>query len=210
MSVVWDLDLPPGEKLVLLALADQANDQGTQCWPSVATIGRRSGQGERTVRRALADLETKGHITRDHRDGTSTQYRIHPCQSGTPDKSAPLPKTPKTPAKLAPKPPLPVSSDDKSSSPALQPEHVVEAWNALAVRHGLAQVKKLTKGRLKSLKARIAEHTIEDFTEAIAAIERAPFLLGDSKGGWRADFDFFVQPSSFVKLIEGSYDRATH
>lgn len=27
MSLVWDLDLPPGDKLVLLALADQANDE---------------------------------------------------------------------------------------------------------------------------------------------------------------------------------------
>lgn len=79
MAIVWELDLPPGEKLVLLALADQANDAGTQCWPSVETIARRSGQGVRTVRRALASLETQGHLTRDHRTGTSTQYRVHPC-----------------------------------------------------------------------------------------------------------------------------------
>lgn len=104
MTLVWELDLPPGEKLVLLALADQANDNGAQCWPSVDTIARRSGQGERTVRRALASLETKGHLTRDHRDGTSTKYRVHPCQIGTPAKKTPLPKTTKTPAKLAPKP----------------------------------------------------------------------------------------------------------
>lgn len=104
MSQVWELDLPPGEKLVLLALADQANDEGRQCWPSVDTIAGRSGQGERTVRRALKDLETKGHLTRSHREGTSTQYHVHPCQSGTPAKSAPLPNTTQTPAKLAPKP----------------------------------------------------------------------------------------------------------
>jgi hypothetical protein len=105
MSLVWELDLPPGEKLVLLALADQANDEGRQCWPSVDTIGQRSGQGERTVRRALASLEERGHLTRQHRDGTSTQYHVHPCQTGRPVKSAPLPKTTSTPAKLAPKPP---------------------------------------------------------------------------------------------------------
>lgn len=104
MSLVWELDLPPGEKLVLLALADQANDAGVQCWPSVATIAKRSGQGERTVRRALADLEKLGHLTRNHRDGNSTQYEVHPCHSGTPAKKAPLPNTPKTPAKLAGKP----------------------------------------------------------------------------------------------------------
>jgi hypothetical protein len=104
MSIVWEIDLPPGEKLVLLALADQANDEGRQCWPSVATIARKSGQGERTVRRALDHLEKADHLTRDHRDGNSTQYHIHPCQNGSPAKSAPLPKTTKTPAKLAGKP----------------------------------------------------------------------------------------------------------
>lgn len=104
MSAVWDIELAPGEKLVLLALADQANDDGRQCWPSVETIAHRSGQGVRTVRRALESLETKGHLTRHHRDGTSTQYHVHPCQNGSPVKSAPLPKTTRTPAKLAPKP----------------------------------------------------------------------------------------------------------
>ena len=87
MTKVWETNLPPGEKLVLLALADQAGDDGRQCWPSVETIAHKSGQGERTVRRALASLEEKGHLTRQHRDGTSSQYHIHPCQIGTPAKN---------------------------------------------------------------------------------------------------------------------------
>ena len=106
MSTVWDMDLPPGEKIVLLALADQANDEGRQCWPSVETIMRRSGQGERTVRRALSSLEEKGHLTRNHRINDSTQYHLHPCQNGTPAKSAPVPKPTVRGAKLAPKPPV--------------------------------------------------------------------------------------------------------
>jgi len=116
MSVVWDLDLPSGEKLVLLSLADQANDEGRQCWPSVETIMRRSGQGERTVRRAIAVLEEKGHLTRHHRTGTSTQYHVHPCQIGTPVKAAPLPNTTETPAKLAPKPPVTTITPTKTTS----------------------------------------------------------------------------------------------
>ncbi len=101
MSIVWELDLPPTEKIVLLALADQASDEGTQCWPSVIRIARRCSQGERTVRRALTALEDKGHLTRDHREGTSTQYRVHPCRSGTPARTAPLPETTATPAAQA-------------------------------------------------------------------------------------------------------------
>lgn len=116
MSIVWDLDLPAGEKLVLLSLADQANDEGRQCWPSVETIMRRSGQGERTVRRAIATLEEKGHLTRYHRTGTSTQYHVHPCQIGTPANAAPLPNRQETPAKLAPKPPVTTNTPTKTSS----------------------------------------------------------------------------------------------
>jgi hypothetical protein len=116
MSIVWDLHLPPGEKLVLLALADQANDEGVQCWPAVSTIARRSGQGERTVRRALADLESKGHLTRQHRDGASTQYVVHPCQNGTPAKSAPLPNTTVTPANLAAKPSITIKTSEAIAS----------------------------------------------------------------------------------------------
>ncbi|MBK6707558.1 MAG: helix-turn-helix domain-containing protein [Sphingomonadales bacterium] len=39
MTVVWELDLPDSEKLALLALADNANDEG-YCWPSMATLAR--------------------------------------------------------------------------------------------------------------------------------------------------------------------------
>ncbi|NYD88773.1 hypothetical protein [Sphingomonas melonis] len=104
-----------------------------------------------------------------------------------------------------------IKKEEESSnelSPALRPEHVVEAWNEMASRIGLPTVRKLTADRRKRLNARLREHPVEHWTEAIGAIERSPFLRGDSRGGWRADFDFLLQPSSFLKLIEGSYDRS--
>lgn len=100
-----------------------------------------------------------------------------------------------------------VVSISKDISPALKPEHVVEAWNAMAARTGLASVVKLTEARRKHLNTRIRQYAIDDFISAIDAIERSPFLLGENGRAWRADFDFLLQPSSFIKLIEGSYDR---
>lgn len=89
----------------------------------------------------------------------------------------------------------------------LEPEHIAEAWNAMAARTGLPPVVKLSAERRKAAKARIAEYRIEDFTEAIAAIERSDFLRNGS-GTWRgANFDFLLQKSSFLKLIEGQYDQ---
>jgi len=47
---------------VLVALADQANDDGI-CWPSVGSICRRTRLGERTVQRTLRDLVADRQIS---------------------------------------------------------------------------------------------------------------------------------------------------
>jgi DNA-binding transcriptional regulator YhcF (GntR family) len=102
-----------------------------------------------------------------------------------------------------------VISEAKASSPALRPEHVVEAWNEMAGRCGLAKAR-MTEPRRRSLAARIRQHPIEDWTEAIDAVERNPWMHGANDKGWRADIDFLLQPKSFTRLIEGSYDRTAH
>ena len=47
----------PAAKLVLLALADKAHDDGRNAWPSIATIGGESELGEHTVRKCLEALK---------------------------------------------------------------------------------------------------------------------------------------------------------
>ncbi len=52
----------PAELSVLVALADQANDDGI-CWPNIGSVSRRNRLSERTVQRALhtlvADRQTR-------------------------------------------------------------------------------------------------------------------------------------------------------
>jgi hypothetical protein len=102
-----------------------------------------------------------------------------------------------------------ISIVDAIDSPAeiseLKPEHVVEVWNDLATKHGLAAVKKLTPERRKKLATFIRRHSIDDITEAIAAIPRSPFLLGQNGRGWQANFDWFLEPRNLTKLTEGTY-----
>lgn len=54
--------LSPGEKLVALALADNARDDGQWAWPSVQTMSRKTALSERTVQRTLKALIDKGVI----------------------------------------------------------------------------------------------------------------------------------------------------
>lgn len=59
MSLVWPLPLRPVEKLLLMALADNCNDEGT-CWPSIKTLAKKASLDERTTQRKLRLLASKG------------------------------------------------------------------------------------------------------------------------------------------------------
>jgi hypothetical protein len=43
MTKAWKTALPASRKLVLLALSDNANEEG-KCWPSIHTIAKRSSR----------------------------------------------------------------------------------------------------------------------------------------------------------------------
>jgi Helix-turn-helix domain len=80
MAAVWELDLPQNQKLVLLALADHADDRGT-CYPSVARIAWKCGYSPRQTQailkelRSSAVLEPISSLTGGR--GLATEYKIH-------------------------------------------------------------------------------------------------------------------------------------
>lgn len=98
---------------------------------------------------------------------------------------------------------------DCASGDALTPAEIVEDWNLLAEQCGLPMVKRLNDTRRKRLKARLREYPdIEDWQTAFNHIRASPFLRGENREGWRADFDFLLQAKSFTKLTEESYGKA--
>lgn len=97
MAQVWDASVGSHTaKLVLLALADNANDAGV-CWPSIPTIARKCDLSTRGVMKILASLESDGHLTRQKNAGKSTVYtvqpvnRVHPCPPFTGEHGSPAP-----------------------------------------------------------------------------------------------------------------------
>ena len=103
MSAVWELSLPDSQKIVLLALADCANDEG-HCWPSMATLAAKCSKGERTVQGVIKQLVESGHLTRREVPGKGCNYTVHPRKDRTPAEAAPPQGTTETPAEAAPHP----------------------------------------------------------------------------------------------------------
>jgi hypothetical protein len=75
MSEVWLTKLPTTEKMVLLVIADHANDEGTASYPSQETIARKVSIGIRQVRRHVNELSTKGYIRVQKGAGGSERCR---------------------------------------------------------------------------------------------------------------------------------------
>lgn len=93
-SAAWRVSgLSVVQKIALVKLADTAGDDG-KCWPSIATVARECGCDERSIYRALDTLESKRHISRSKRSGTSSIYIVHPCQAVTPDSLSPVTESP--------------------------------------------------------------------------------------------------------------------
>ncbi|MDF2994662.1 MAG: hypothetical protein K0R27_299 [Xanthobacteraceae bacterium] len=138
--------LAPGAKLVLMALADYADEEHC-CWPSRRMLAERSVQSPETVSRRLADLEAAGLIERTPRVGpnggrTSDMIRLLiTVQKGTPpcqiDKAPPR-QSDEAPLVSGDKAPLStVTTQEPSIEPSIEePPIAPEGDGAGEAEHG--------------------------------------------------------------------------
>lgn len=93
MNAVWDLQVSLAEKMVLMAIADAADDKG-YAWPSFAHLERRCCMSRRSVIRCVNTLVELGVLTKESRkrgDGshTSNGYIIDPAGHQGSDRQSP-------------------------------------------------------------------------------------------------------------------------
>ena len=141
MGLVWELDLPQRDLLVLLALADHADHEGANAYPSLALIAWKVGSSERTVQRSVTRLVERGILEAQSRPGKTTVFNLHldrcpskppfrssnPRQNVTPDKMSPLTRQPKicggTPdTAVSPEPSIENRQEESTRAPEL-PDH---------------------------------------------------------------------------------------
>ena len=92
MTWAWELKLPPTPKFVLMALADEANDDG-YCFPGQRRLALKCSIDARSVRRMIGVLAAEGYVVVKkrfkNRARTSNGYQLtidHPrtnCPGGT-------------------------------------------------------------------------------------------------------------------------------
>jgi hypothetical protein len=115
LAWAWGRQLPPLPKLILLAVADHADDTGF-AWPGINGVAEKCGLSRRTVQRHMNYLTDKGLITVEPRtrpDGSATsnsyQVNIPPVSERHPPASGCHPPvSPVTPPRVSTVTPLTV------------------------------------------------------------------------------------------------------
>lgn len=84
---------------------------------------------------------------------------------------------------------------------------IVDLFNGLCP--SLSKVTVLSTSREKAITARLKEFTVEQFTTVFKKAEASKFLTGRNSKAWRANFDWLINASNFVKVLDGNYDDRT-
>lgn len=81
---------------------------------------------------------------------------------------------------------------------------VVDAYHKICV--SFPQVQKLTDGRKRLIRARLNQFSFEHIEKVFLLAEASDFLKG-TNGKWSASFDWLLNESNFVKVLEGNYNN---
>ena len=124
MNWAWELSLPPTQKLLLLALADNADDSGA-CWPSLKSLASKCEVTSRTIQRAIKEFEACGLLAVTSRYAgngrqTSNAYRL--ILTGYPVKMSPPASAHRAEDdKLSPSPLVRRGERDTNDTPGMTP-----------------------------------------------------------------------------------------
>ncbi|MFK4765454.1 hypothetical protein ACI3L3_11860 [Desulfobaculum sp. SPO524] len=138
---------------------------------------------------------------------TQEEEKRASCEASSPsadgDTSRPAPEQPETTCEVEDTEPTP-EAPKKAACPY---KRIVEAYNARLGQY-LPSVRELTDKRKKHLRARWQSNperqSVEWWDSYFEYVSRSPFLCGQ-KNGFRANFDWLVNPSNLTKVVEGTY-----
>lgn len=187
-GALWDLPLPPGEKIVALALGDIANHDGF-CWPSIDRLARQASVSRSTVIRSIAKLEGRGVLRVDRGDGrgntsrywfnldklerVSLRHASSSVKGVNGDAQRVSPRHPNHHIEEEPSvknPPTPLAGGSATLKP------VFEAWKQATGRNGTTV---LDGKRVRAIKGRLGDgFTTEQLVAAVQAIPLSDFHNG--------------------------------
>ena len=86
-------------------------------------------------------------------------------------------------------------------------EEIKSKWIKIAHEYKLSGTQlKITEKRKRVINNLLKEYSAEEVLQAMEKVYISSFLQGNNKTGWQISFDWFINKSNFLKVLEGNYD----
>ena len=86
-------------------------------------------------------------------------------------------------------------------------EEIKNNWIKIAHDYKLSGTQlKITEKRKRVINNLLKEYSLEEVIQSMEKIHTSSFLQGNNKTGWQIAFDWFINKSNFLKVLEGNYD----
>ena len=87
-------------------------------------------------------------------------------------------------------------------------QSIIDAWNQLEP-YGIKMIYRINPGskRCTSLIALLEQFGEEKVIQAVDKVKQSEFLQGKTDARFSLNFDWFINPNNFVKVLEGKYDE---
>lgn len=229
----WQQAIPPTRKLVLLALADRA-DEDHKCYPSIARLVKDTGLHRQTIMEAIKDLEESCLIVAFRKNGTGTAYQLigvpdrhqyekpdrseKAYRTSTKNRTATSTKNRTENLSIEPTKNLNDLLSNESKRPRTESADHCPHQKIIDLYHKhlpmCPRVKVWNPTRQGLLRARWKEFPhLDDWEEFFKFVGKSDFLTGraEAKQGsppFVADLEWLIRPTNMAKIIEGKYHRS--
>lgn len=220
---------------VLMVLALLAHPGTGEIQVSVRRLAELTGRGRSVVREAVGRLVSAGHVRRSARAGEPNMLILkghrpavepppagrssptgrpeppHRPAGGVPSARADLSAQPVLFAGLPGTPPISPKGDICPPHDIFLDHWVVKRWNTI---DGVVHVRKGSPKRSRLLDMTQKRYSRAEIEEALAAVAKSAFCMGDNDQGWRANIDWFLggqvgKRDIITRLMEGAYQGKT-
>jgi len=93
-----------------------------------------------------------------------------------------------------------------SENPSVNGETLLRIKDAYNQQSNLRPCKSLTKGRMDKLLDRLNDYSEEEIISVFIKANSIPRLIGEDGSTWKADFDWLLDETNFIRVQEGYYD----
>jgi predicted transcriptional regulator len=204
--MITDLGLK-GNELIIYALIYGFSQAESQVFGgSLKYLADWTNSTKQGVLKALQSLIDKGYITKDERNINGVKfYEYHSTKFNTLLNKVEYPIKQSLTGGIQQSLPNNININKLNNNIDNNTYvKIVDLYHRICV--SLPKVKKLTDGRKKVIRARLNQFSLEHIEEVFAIAESSDFLKG-ANGKWNASFDWLMNESNFVKVLEGNYNN---